>query len=277
MLRKLGNLGSGTKPVIGFGRRTATKKGYCWACGSNDIEWGFRKIISDELAEGWRLNKPARASFDERESGFCTTCGCSYRLRQLAEAISYINSEKSLALASEGAMKKMMVAEINSCGALHQFFEKITGLKYSEYGSKDSSVKHEDLHALTYPDDCFDYVFTSDTLEHIPLLDNALKEIHRVLKPGGSHIFTVPIVWSRKTRQRATYTSGEIVNILEPTYHGEGQPDYLVFNEFGFDTIGIIEKCGFDVKVYGRNILNTNDASGVLIATKILKLTETAQ
>ena len=35
-------------------------------------------------------------------------------------------------------------------------------------------------------------MLTSETLEHVPDLDAALAEIHRVLVPGGRHVFTDP-------------------------------------------------------------------------------------
>ena len=42
--------------------------------------------------------------------------------------------------------------------------------------------------------DSFDLILTSETLEHVPDLHAALREIHRVLAPGGRHVFTVPVL-----------------------------------------------------------------------------------
>jgi SAM-dependent methyltransferase len=43
----------------------------------------------------------------------------------------------------------------------------------------------EDIHQLTFADDSIGTVITVDTLEHVADPLRALKEIHRVLKPGG--------------------------------------------------------------------------------------------
>lgn len=45
---------------------------------------------------------------------------------------------------------------------------------------------------LPFEDACFDMVFSSHVLEHIPDQGKALKEIYRVLKPGGYHFCVVP-------------------------------------------------------------------------------------
>lgn len=48
---------------------------------------------------------------------------------------------------------------------------------------------------LDYPDDTFDMVTAIEVLEHVTELDQALEEIHRVLKPGGRFAFTTPNRW----------------------------------------------------------------------------------
>ena len=59
-------------------------------------------------------------------------------------------------------------------------------------GSIVDGFRSEDLTRLTYSDASFDLVLTSETLEHVPDLEAALREIRRVLVPGGRHIFTIP-------------------------------------------------------------------------------------
>ena len=115
--------------------------------------------------------------------------------------------------------------------------------------------------ALSYSDATFDYVLTSDTLEHVPDFDIGLAEIRRVLKPLGRHIFTIPVLWDRPTRQRAALVDGKIVHHLPPSYHGEaGAEEYLVFNEFGGDVVERIEAADFDVRI-------ERDVANPLIAT----------
>lgn len=45
---------------------------------------------------------------------------------------------------------------------------------------------------LPFKDETFNLVFTSSTLEHIPNREKAVKEIKRVLKPGGRAVIIVP-------------------------------------------------------------------------------------
>ena len=68
------------------------------------------------------------------------------------------------------------------------------GLCFSEFGSTSPAVPSQDLMQLTYADASFDMVITSDTLEHVPDIDRALRETLRILKPGGMHEFSVPVV-----------------------------------------------------------------------------------
>jgi len=42
-----------------------------------------------------------------------------------------------------------------------------------------------DFHSLPIGDDCFEYVFMMDVIEYSPNPKQALREVHRVLKPGG--------------------------------------------------------------------------------------------
>ncbi len=46
--------------------------------------------------------------------------------------------------------------------------------------------------AMPFPDDCFAYVFSNSSLEHVRGVDAAFAEVRRVLKPGGLFAFIVP-------------------------------------------------------------------------------------
>lgn len=49
--------------------------------------------------------------------------------------------------------------------------------------------------AMEFPADFFDTIVTIETLEHVTDLSGAAREIHRVLRPGGELIITVPNRW----------------------------------------------------------------------------------
>ena len=60
---------------------------------------------------------------------------------------------------------------------------------------------------------------TQDVLEHVFHPDRAIAEIHRVLKPGGMHIFTAPKHRGLDvTIQRASIDEGGAIN--EPARAG---------------------------------------------------------
>ena len=257
-------------PEFSFKEQVHAESGKCFACGALDEQWKHTAIINDELASTWGLSDRLRKSFDARESMFCPVCDCSFRLRLLSEALVSEYGNSSLKELVKNEFNNFNIAEINSCGKLHQFLQNAKSLCYSEYGSKDLDIPSENLEALSYQDNSFDIILTSDTLEHVPNFDVAMSEIHRVLKPDGVHIFTIPVVWSRSTRKRAVLSESGIKNLLPPSYHGVGQPDYLVFNEFGYDVIDKVSKLGFDTKIFKVNLINLSDTSGVFIAKKVI-------
>jgi len=49
-----------------------------------------------------------------------------------------------------------------------------------------------DAEALTFADNSFDIIFMTEVLEHMLDYGKALSEVHRVLKPGGTFIVSVP-------------------------------------------------------------------------------------
>lgn len=53
-------------------------------------------------------------------------------------------------------------------------------------------TKVGDIRKLPYADNFFDFVYTMGTIEHIPQPSDAMREIYRVLKPGGRAIIGVP-------------------------------------------------------------------------------------
>lgn len=49
-----------------------------------------------------------------------------------------------------------------------------------------------DVYNLPFPNEIFKAVFSNSVIEHLKLLDRALSESYRVLKPGGELVITVP-------------------------------------------------------------------------------------
>lgn len=68
-----------------------------------------------------------------------------------------------------------------------------------EVSGHDHSNEHIDVYydgkTLPFADESFDSIFSSEVFEHIFNLPQILDELHRVLKPGGYMLVTVPFVW----------------------------------------------------------------------------------
>ena len=121
-------------------------------------------------------------------------------------------------------------------------------------GSPHNNSRCEDLERLTFPDDTFDLFVTQDVFEHVFRPDEALREIMRVVKPGGAHVFTAPKHKGlRQTTQRAELRDGTIVHLLEPQYHGNpiGDGRSLVTWDYGddFETY-LWSWCGYPTSTY---------------------------
>jgi len=234
---------------------------FCSVCGFTGKPRDS-KVLWEELSATWGLSAAWVKYFDAREGTCCVGCGASLRSNHLAKTlVSLINQQSGVtdARTLEEAcdtdfMGQWRVAEINSAGHLHGALARLKHLRFSEFGSKDPRVPSENLLSLTYPDQHFDLVITSETLEHVPDVDGALKEIHRVLKPGGWHVFTVPIIDDgRATIQRAAIENGKLMHLLPPSYHGnptQSPTDLLVFYEYGMDFVERCTSAGFTTTVH---------------------------
>jgi SAM-dependent methyltransferase len=105
---------------------------------------------------------------------------------------------------------------------------------------------------LTYADSSFDVVLTSETLEHVPDFEAALREIRRVLKKGGRHVFTVPLLPGvAKTFARSILCADGSIEELDPRIcHPGGDVGYPVFTEFGGDLPELLARAGYEVEVF---------------------------
>lgn len=116
-------------------------------------------------------------------------------------------------------------------------------------GTVHHGFRCEDLARLTFADDSVDLHITQDVLEHVLRPAEVFREIARTLRPGGAHIFTVPLVRRHQpSMPRALPGEGdEIRHLLPPQHHGNpvDPRGSLVTNDWGFDiTRHIHDACG---------------------------------
>ncbi|CDD66510.1 putative uncharacterized protein [Firmicutes bacterium CAG:882] len=102
----------------------------------------------------------------------------------------------------------------------------------------EDGTRNEDIQHLSFSDNSIDLMISSDVLEHVVDINAAFEEMKRVLKPGGKHIFSIPM-YDGMTRQRASIEDGRIKYILPEHYHCDPAKDgngfILVFWDYGKD------------------------------------------
>ncbi|MCC6447782.1 MAG: methyltransferase domain-containing protein [Chitinophagaceae bacterium] len=65
-------------------------------------------------------------------------------------------------------------------------------LRLQQYDSNRWVCHFQDGTKMNYPDSYFDFICSFETIEHIVDYKSFLKEIHRVLKPGGVFVISTP-------------------------------------------------------------------------------------
>lgn len=100
--------------------------------------------------------------------------------------------------------------------------------KFSEYIGIDienpgHNHENEDIDVfydgkiIPFESSSFDSIVTNQVFEHVFDPDNFIKELHRVLKPNGKVLLTVPFVWDEHEQPNdyARYSSFGLTHILE--------------------------------------------------------------
>lgn len=204
----------------------------CGVCGGHQFQ--TRKVLWDGLVRDWQIS-PEEARYIDRQQGeVCTQCGANLRSIVLANALrSHIGLRGTLLeVACSPMAAQIAILELNEAGMLSPVLRR--------FAHTFGAYPEVDMHALPYDDNSFDIVVHSDTLEHVPNPIHALGECRRVLKPGGSLCFTIPIIVGRMTRSR---------DGLPKSYHGSPSvpaEDYVVQTEFGADAWQYVISAGFE-------------------------------
>jgi SAM-dependent methyltransferase len=98
--------------------------------------------------------------------------------------------------------------------------QEYIGLDIEESGHSHKNEEidvYYDGKTIPFPDNHFDSIFSSEVFEHIFNLEEILTELHRVSKPGGHMLITLPFVWDEHETPYdfARYSSFGIVYLLK--------------------------------------------------------------
>jgi SAM-dependent methyltransferase len=121
----------------------------------------------------------------------------------------------------------------------------------------EDGVRNEDLTRLTFDEDTFDLIITSDVMEHLPDIELAFAETLRVLRPGGVHVFTIPndYPFPDRTEPRVRIVDGAEVALKPARYHNAGDGSKcLVYTDYGADLTDMIRALGGRLAVVRRSI-----------------------
>ena len=109
-----------------------------------------------------------------------------------------------------------------------------------EYFESISNVGAEFLkgsaYSLPFSNNTFDLIVCSEVLEHLHEYNDAVKEIYRVLKPGGKFYASVPASWPEK-----------ICWFLSKDYQNQPGGHLRIFNQKGL--VKEIEQSGFKLSL----------------------------
>lgn len=226
-------------------------------------------------------DRPIAAS--TRFRGVCTTCGRPGEFT-VGKLLGQPNLRECLRCTRchlttrQRLMLLALQAEVGACGkppagavleqstrlyrAIHARWPRIVGSEFlgadhrggqhywwSTHWWRWRRSRHESITALSYADQSLDLMAHSDVLEHVYDTAGALRECARVLRPGGTMLFTVPFFVDRdasilRGRQLA---NGTIEHIEPPEYHGDGLTlgGIYTFHNFGWDLLDALRAAGF--------------------------------
>jgi SAM-dependent methyltransferase len=233
----------------------------CDVCGGGEFE--HSPVLWPELISAWQLSDEEAHYIDVQQGTRCRTCNSNVRSIALARAILRFRTfTGTLRMFVEDAgQRDLRVLEINEAGSLNPVLRLLPKHRLATYPEVD-------MRSLPFTAASFDLVVHSDTLEHVPEPERALKECCRVLSARGALTFTVPVIINRLSRTRAA---------MPPSYHGqEGSrdPDMFVHTEFGADVwtsvIPVSIRCGRSGEAVSMvNSLSTYQHEGLLLWQKV--------
>lgn len=193
-----------------------------------------------------------------RESMRCSVCHSISRKRHLVKVLLELFAAGAASLPEgRAALSRLEIYSAVANDPLHLALAPDNpNYVCSEYfpgvpeGATKDGILCQNLEQLSFAAARFDLVITEDVLEHVRRPRKALQEIHRVLKRGGYHVFTVPFLFDRKTVSRVNTGTDQDVPTAPAAYHTDAlRREILVYTDFGYDYFETLNDVGFYTEV----------------------------
>lgn len=183
---------------------------------------------------GWHLRAFTRGgiSLKTREHGYCPRCNAKARHRRV-----WLFLEERTRLFRD----RLTVFHVSPKYALSRRLARMPNLEYvaGDIGRRPNVSVRMDLTAVPVKDSRFDAVICVHVLEHIQNDRAAISEMHRILKPGGWALISVPIRLDRPTYEDASVVSAAA---REAAF---GETTHVRF--YGLDLQDRLAAAGFEV------------------------------
>jgi SAM-dependent methyltransferase len=177
-----------------------------------------------------------------REDYKCIRCGSSPRQRSLINALNEFYPDWKNQIIHESSPSTvsslLLKSKCKDYTSSHFYPDMLPGSYHGEH-------RCENLSGMTFKNETFDLLVTQDVFEHVIEPIEAFKEIGRVLKKGGAHVFTLGWAPENKiSKPRSILKNNQIVHIEPPMYHGNpiDKDGSLVTWDWGPDIVDIIYK-----------------------------------
>lgn len=217
------------------------QKYYCPFCGNT-----FRKLLTGGEDHPVVTEKDIVGA-GRRPNMVCPRCYSTDRDRlvylYLKSSGFFNHPAKVLHIAPEGSLKHLLETKENLDYSTGDKFEE----GYTDY-YYDRDVLQMDVTEIPSGNDTFDLVICNHVLEHIEDDRLAMREIHRVLKPGGQAILQVPV---SRSLEKTEETKRDNPQDREKHY---GQHDHV--RVYAEDYKDRLAEEGFTVEV--RNAVKEN-------------------
>jgi SAM-dependent methyltransferase len=122
-------------------------------------------------------------------------------------------------------------------------------------GLPEGRVAVGDIENIDFPDDHFDIALVNETLEHVPRDDRGIREVHRILKPGGlALIFSPNRLYPFETHGVSLRSGTKVPHYIPFVPYVPvrlGVFEYWARNYWPWELRGLVRAGGFSIESWG--------------------------